>query len=230
VTKAPLPKPLQATITTQLSVAMRARAEEVAEREGIPLQEVMRRALSSYTDHIYSTSSLWETIDPNDYYDPDRFYTAGRDQQGHFSEVRVQIPTPLAGELARLVEDRRIPEYQTRQHVVRDAIYHRVKTIAKVLDDGKLEEAVNMAMLEADEIQEASRAENAKRLIDSMEANLKSRLARAEANGRWEGINAYIEDRAAKSQAVDEEWRIEYETVLREYRKVVKTAMRRRIR
>jgi len=114
--------------------------------------------------------------------------------------------------------------------VVRDAIYHRVKTIAKVLDDGKLEEAVNMAMLEADEIQEASRAENAKRLIDSMEANLKSRLARAEANGRWEGINAYIEDRAAKSQAVDEEWRIEYETVLREYRKVVKTAMRRRIR
>lgn len=221
------PKPLEATISVQLSAALKAKVEEAAGSEGIAQQQLVRQAIFRYLDDVHSSRSAWETLDPDEHYDPDRFYVAGRDQQGHYSEIRVQIPTQLAGEIARLVEDRRIPFYMTRQHVARDAIYHRVKVLSKMLDDGKLEEAVNMAMLESDEIMEASRAEDARRLLASMEANLKALLERAEANGRFERIIAYLEDRADKAQVIDEEWRDEYEGVLREYKKEVRRLTRR---
>ena len=223
----PLPKPLEKTVSVQLSAALKARVEAAADKEGIAQQEFVRRAIFYYLKDVHSASALWDTIDPDEHYDPDKFYTAGRDQQGHFSEARVQIPTPLAGEIARLVEDRRIPWYQTRQHVIRDAIYHRVKLISKMLDDGELEQAVDMAMLEAEELMEAARAEDARRLIDAMTANLKALWARAESTGRYERINAYLETRASQSQAVPEEWRGEYEAVLREYRKMTRKAARK---
>lgn len=221
------PKPLEKTISVQVSAALKAKVEDRAASEGVAQQEVIRRALFHYFDDVNTLSGIWETLDADEHYDPDRFYTQGRDQQGHHSEARIQIPPQLMGEIARMIEDRRIPYYQSRQHFFRDAAYHRAKQVARMLEDGRLEDAVNMAMLESDEIQEHARVEDARRLIDAMEANLKALLGRAEVTGNWNRLERYLTERANKGHVVDEEFRGDYEGVLREYWKLVKKQRRR---
>jgi len=64
-------------------------------------------------------------------YSPERFYTSsgGRDH----GTVQIALPVNLLTEIDRLVQSGQVPEYQTRQDVIRDALVHRLRFVAEEL-------------------------------------------------------------------------------------------------
>jgi len=87
----------------------------------------------------------WEGVDGK--YDPDKFYTAGGDSKGHSGEIRARFPTQVIGGISAIVESRVIGDYKTRGHFLRDAAFHRLYTIKKLMDDPELDRMISMATL-----------------------------------------------------------------------------------
>ncbi len=77
-------------------------------------------------------------------YREDLFYTRSSDKEGRSATVRARIPPELDHELDRLVASRAIPHYDTKAAIIRDALHHRVKTIADMLDKGRFAANVRM--------------------------------------------------------------------------------------
>lgn len=87
-------------------------------------------------------SQSWSTDDGS--YSPDRFYCRSVDKQGHGSEVRAQIPPEMAAVMERIVQQQKIPNYQTKQDIVRDALAHRLHYITtSLIDDPRLRAEVD---------------------------------------------------------------------------------------
>jgi len=87
----------------------------------------------------------WDGVDGK--YDPDKFYTAGGDSKGHSHEIRAQFPTQIVGSIGAIVESRVIPEYKTKGHFLRDAAFHRLHVIQRIMADPELDRMVSMATL-----------------------------------------------------------------------------------
>lgn len=206
------PTPLRVTTSFTATPAMKARLERAATIEGTSQTEIILRALNTYFERL--DRRAWGTVDSEDHYDPTRFYTYGSDKHGHSSEIRVHLPKSLMGELSRLVESQQIPEYQRPVHILRDGLYHRVKQLSRMLDDGELDRAVNMAILLSEE--EAMKAETAeaRSLIDAVRSNCQDLYDQ----GDIERLREYLSDRAGKADAVPQRFRPEYEGVLKDYR------------
>jgi hypothetical protein len=61
-------------------------------------------------------------------YSVDKFYAKGTGKQG--DPVPVRLPAPLAKIVEEIIEQRRIPEYETRADFFRDAAHHRLQYLA----------------------------------------------------------------------------------------------------
>ncbi len=220
----PTPPPSQLKVTTsfQTSPNMRRRLEEVASREGVSMVLVIVRALTEHFDKV--DRRAWGVLDPDEHYDPHRRYTFGSDQKGHSSEIRVQIPKPLRGEIQSLIESGLIPEYHTAQHVARDALYHKVKQLSIELENGTLEAAVDLAILISEEEQIRAQELEAKSYLSLVRDNLHTYLTQAHETGDYTRVREYISERSARADQVPEAYRAEFETTLKEYRKLVRKA------
>lgn len=216
--------PLKVTTSFQCSPQMKRRLEEGAAREGVSQQQIIQRALVAYFERL--DRRAWGTEDGDASYDPARYYTFGSDSKGHSVELRVTIPKPLRGELQRLIESGAIPEYHTAQHVARDAIYHRVKILARMLDDGRLERAVDLAILLSEEQALQAREDEARLFIDTVRDNLVMLAAKGRETGDYARLNDYLETRSGKTEVVPEGYRSEYETMLKDYRRQIREAKR----
>jgi len=206
---------------------MKHRLEEGAAREGVSQQQIIQRALVTYFERL--DRRAWGTEDGDAAYDPTRYYTFGSDSKGHSVELRVTIPKPLRGELQRLIESGAIPEYHTAQHVARDAIYHRVKMLSRMLDDGQLERAVDLAILLSEEEALQARESEARLFIDTVRDNLQMLTARGKEHGDYGRLAEYLETRSGKTEIVPEGYRAEYETMLKDYRRIVRESRRKKI-
>lgn len=218
----PQPAPLKVTTSFQCSPSMKRHLEEVSSREGVSQQEVVQRALREHFDKV--DRRAWGVIDDDDHYDPNRYYTFGSDQKGHSSEIRLQIPKPLRGELQRLIESGVIHEYTTAQHVARDALYHRVKQLTRLIDNEELERAVDLAMLISDEEQIKAKEQEAKDFIAMVSDNLKTLMVQAYETNDYARVREYLADRAGKAEVVPEAHRPEYETLLKDHKRLVRKA------
>jgi len=87
----------------------------------------------------------WEGVDGK--YDPDAYYTRSADGKGHRAEIRAKFPTQVVGSIAAIVESKIIPEYKTKGHFLRDAAFHRLHTIKKIMTDPDLNRMISMATL-----------------------------------------------------------------------------------
>lgn len=221
------PTPLKVTTSFQCSPQMKHRLEEGAAREGVSQQQIIQRALVTYFERL--DRRAWGTEDGDAAYDPTRYYTFGSDSKGHSVELRVTIPKPLRGELQRLIESGAIPEYHTAQHVARDAIYHRVKMLSRMLDDGQLERAVDLAILLSEEEALQARESEARLFIDTVRDNLQMLTARGKEHGDYGRLAEYLETRSGKTEIVPEGYRAEYETMLKDYRRIVRESRRKKI-
>jgi len=95
----------------------------------------------------------WGTDDGR--YAIDKFYTASTDGKRDHATVQVAIPASLMAEIDKLVQSARIPEYDTRQAFIRDAIVHRLKFAdehLKVIDATgrrRINQWINLATVKA---------------------------------------------------------------------------------
>lgn len=174
---------------------------------------IASRALSDYFQRQRQRSS-WETISDDGWYDPKRFYTYGQDKKGHSVTVRTNIPKNLIGELKRLVESGKVPEYRAISDMVRDAIYHRVKTISQWIEDGDLSDEVDLHMLVSEELALQQQKHDMASLVSALRENLEDAYQRQD----FAWLSSYIKERTGKANSVPESYRESYMRVLDEYR------------
>ncbi len=198
--------------------------EEISERMGISKSQIYLTALSEYRDRMEGKAvDAWDTADDDPGYDPHHFYTHSQDKKGHSFHARVNLPKPLAGAIGALVQSGRIPQYRTTEDVIRDATYHRVKQIAHAIDDGELEEAVDMAMLLADELQMIAKEDEAESLLAAMRSNIERMWAR----GERAALRRYLAEREALVDSIPAPWSDELDGLIKAYRKKLQKGRRR---
>ncbi len=187
------------------------RVESEASRLSTSRTNVYMRALAAYFE-AFSKGS-WEV--ENDDYDPTRFYTKSEDAKGHSYHARVNIPKPLAGEIAELISSGAVPQYRSVADVIRDAVYHRVKQISRLIDDGKLEQGADMAMLLSEEIQLEEEAVHAEQLIDAMRNNINRMFQQGT---KPDTIKRVLAEREDKANNVAESYRAKYLEVIADFK------------
>lgn len=90
-------------------------------------------------------------------YSQDTFYCHATDKKGHCVQVRVALPPTIGDMLASLVASGKIPEYKTPQHVLRDALYHRLKYVNENFDTG-IDLSMWTVQIETERMMERERA------------------------------------------------------------------------
>ena len=187
----------------------KVRAE--AEKNNTSASQIYHRALAEYFGQKISNES-WE-VEDDDFYDPNEFYTASQDKKGHSFHMRVNLPKPLGGQLYGLIQSAVVPQYRSVEDVARDAVYHRVKQIARAIDDGELEAVVDMAMLHAQELQITETAQHADELIDAMQTNAAMMWQR----GDMRALKKYLAERRGVADSLVEPYRTDYLAVIKNY-------------
>lgn len=207
-------KPQSTTTSFRIPTYWFDKVKEEAEKSNVSMSAIYTRALTAFFDqHI---SSSWETTD-EDFYDPNRFYTHSEDKKGHSFHLRAPIPKPFAGELHALIKSGAVPQYRSLGDIVRDALFHRVKAVSQMIDDGTLESSVDMMMLLAEEIQMQDEAETAEHLIDAMHVNAQGMWAR----GDHPRLKRYLAGRMESAENLVEPYRSDYIGVIKKFEKML---------
>lgn len=98
----------------------------------------------------------WDLQDPQGVYDPNERYTQSTDKKGHSAWIKTRVPTQIAAEIARVVQTGKIPEYNSAQDLVRDAIIHHLNSLSEYLADPNLERIVTLTVLYDQTMKEAN--------------------------------------------------------------------------
>lgn len=208
-------KPRTRAVTTSFRIPTywfdKVQAE--AQRLNVSLSQVYLRALTEHFETFDSES--WSTTD-DEFYDPSRFYTHSEDRKGHSFHVRANIPKPLAGELASLVQSGVVPAYRSIGDITRDAIYHRVKQVATMIENDELNQAVDMAMLLSEELQIIDEGQHAEQLIDAVRTNAQGMFAKDKNTTR---LKRYLAQKRSVADSVPEPHRDDYVAAIEDYEK-----------
>ncbi len=218
--------PGQRALTTsfRIPIVWHNRVKAEAERLDISLSQVYLRALMEYFN-VFQDSS-WSTDSP-EVYDPSRFYTHAQDKKGHSNTIHFPISKPLAGEIAALVASGMVPAYRSPGDVMRDAIYHRLKQVAKMTDNGELDTAVNMAMLMSDEMKLVDEAQTAEALIDAVRSNAQDIYSRGGA-GSTARLRRYLAERRDIADSIPMPYRTDFISAIEDYEKRIAPKKSRR--
>ncbi len=212
-------------IVTSFSIPreVKDRVESEAARDGISQNQVILRAIAFYF-HSQKTedNGAWDTDNSNSWYDPKRFFTFGEDRKGHSAKITVLIPKNLAGEIGRLIDSGDIPEYRSRTHFVRDAIYHRAKQVAEWLSRGELEDQTDLAMLISEEMALQHQREEIENLIYAIRQNAQDAMMR----GDYEFLREYLKSRSAAADRIPVRYRDKYLATIREYKEKLREMSR----
>jgi len=210
-----VPNQRATTTSFRIPVYWYNKVKEEADRLNVTLSTIYLRALTQYFGTF--SEEAWGTADESDY-DPMKFYTRSQDKQGHSITLHIPIPKPLAGELGHLASSGMVPAYRSIQDIARDAIYHRAKQVAQMLDNGELDVAVNMAMLLSDEILLQDQATQAEHLIDALRTNAQAEYARGGA-GSTARLRKYLATRLELADSVPDPYRADYLAVIEDFQK-----------
>lgn len=203
---------------------VKKRIEDEAKRHDTSQTQIILQALSFYF-HSAESGDPWD-VEADGWYNPHTFYTLGEDKKGHSVKVTASIPKNLIGEIARVVESGEIPEYQSRTHFVRDAIYHRAKQVAGFLKNGELERQTDLALMLSMEMGIQQQKEETELLIATMRDNCQQAYAR----GNLEFLDEYLARRRDYQNRIPEEYKDEFVAVLDEYQQKLRQARRDRIK
>jgi len=211
------------TTSFRIPIPLYNKVKAEAERLDMSLSQIYMTALVEYFEMFKHES--WETHSDLDVYDPSRFYTHSQDKHGHSVTVHIPIPKPLAAEISNLAKSGIVPAYRSQGDMVRDAIYHRTKQIAKMVDNGELDVAVNMAMLMSDEIRLIDEAEQAEQLIDALRTNAAAMYARDSTPAR---LKRYLAQRREMADSVPQPFRKDYLSAIADYERRIARAEKKK--
>jgi len=194
--------------------------EQEADRLSASKSSIYVTALAEYRAARETGAGLdaWDTIDEDDPYDPHHFYTHSQDRKGHSFHMRVNIPKPLAGAAGALIQTGRIPQYRTIEDIARDAFYHRIKQIARAIDNEDLEQTVDLAMLLADELRIQAEQDEA----ESFMAAVRTNAERLWQLGERTALRKYLADREPYVDSIPNPYSKELKDLIGEYRAMLK--------
>jgi hypothetical protein len=150
----------------------------------------------------------WDTSTPG--YDRRKFYTQASDRKGHYVQVRVNVPTTIAGEIARFLAGGYVEEYGTQSDLVRDAIVHRLWELSQMVNDGTLERTVSMHTIYSQAVAKQVERETFADMVAAIEENCSYYL---EQNQITE-LRTYLEDLLEQREVVPVEHRERYIDVI----------------
>ncbi len=218
------PTPHQRATTTsfRIPVVLYNKIKEITDKTGESLTTFYLKALTQYFGTFDEDS--WATVTDAESYDPFRFYTFSQDKHGHSGTLHVPFPKPLLAEMAALASSGVVPAYRGANDIVRDAVYHRVKQIAQMVDAGELEVSVDMAMLMSDEMKIQNDAQEAANLIAAMKENAQGIYARE----GTDGLRLYLAQREEDLDSIPAPFREEYQGVIETFKPKLEPKKRRR--
>ena len=211
------------TTSFRIPIPLFNKVKAEADRLNVSLSHVYMRALTNYFGMFESES--WETTGDQDVYDPSRFYTRSQDNHGHSGTLHVPVPKPLLAEMTALANSGTVPAYRSANDIARDAIYHRVKQVAVMVDNGELEVSVNMAMLLSDEVRLIDDEKEAEALIEALRTNAQSMFQR---DGNTTRLKRYLAQRREVADSVPEPYRKDYLSAIEDYEKRIEKKKPRR--
>jgi len=218
------PKPQTSRTSFIINEYWREWVEQESLRLNASKSSIYLTALAEYRERQEGAGgAAWDTVDDDVSYDPHHFYTHSQDKKGHSFHLRVNLPKPLAGAAGALIQTGRIPQYRTIEDIARDAFYHRIKQISRAIDDDELEEAVDMAMLMADELQLMAKEDEAESYIAAVRTNVERLWQRRE----WAALRKYLADKDAVVDSIPNPYSGELEDIIRDYRKKINRGRKR---
>ena len=222
------PKARSTTTSFRIPTYWFDKVQEEAQNRDESLSAIYLRALTQYFGTFDNES--WATVDDAEFYDRSRFYTHSEDKKGHSFHLRANIPKPLGGELGALVQSGMVPAYRSVGDIVRDAVYHRVKEVSMMIDAGEVEQAVDMAMLHAEEVKLLDEAQQAEALIEALRANAQAMFSREGGQSR---LKRYLAQRREIADSIPEPYRVDYLAAIDDFdqriaKEEAKTTKRRR--
>lgn len=84
-------------------------------------------------------------------YSPDNYYTSATDGRGNTASLRVSIPPAVASEIEQIIQQRLIPAYRHHNHLIRDAVIHRLWYLKQQERLGRLGKTLDLYMRLADQ-------------------------------------------------------------------------------
>lgn len=158
-----------------------------AQQQGISMTQLVVTAVDRYLNDGRLGSSF-DLDDPA--YARHRFYTGGSDKRGHSERMSVRVPPIVAGEILRLVQSGKIPEYRTTSDMVRDAVYHRLHDLEAMINDPKFTNRTSIVRLLAERQMEDLREEAAREYATRLTTRVEDLIRAAD----WTGLATLIEE------------------------------------
>lgn len=147
------------------------------------------------------------TWTPADAYDPDAFYTEGRDKQGGGENIQARIPPQVHGSIAALIQSGKIPQYRTMSDFVRNAVVHQLHKDLERTDSPDQLRKLQLVLLTNQEISAQRETEDYHNLMSMIE----SRYLEYVGLGMQERASAYIKERLADIDAIPDRHQDDFE-------------------
>ena len=147
---------------------------------------------------------------PADAYDPDAFYTEGRDKQGGGENIQSRVPPQVHGTVAALIQSGKIPQYRTMSDFVRNAIVHQLHKDLDRLDSPDQQRRLQLVILMNNEIAAQRETDNYNDLISMIEQRHMEYIRL----NKPDEATRYIKKRLADIDAIPDRHQEDYERKL----------------
>lgn len=160
-------------------------------------------------------STGWGT---GDNYDPSQFLTRDPDPKGDGVDLRTKVSRGTNAQIQSIIEQRLVPEYQTKADFVRDAVLHRLRYLAEQHDAmttaqrGRIRTTIHAAQIEYTRDWVERNELNVQLVKETLE-----RIAKTGRNSQL--MKQAFEDALAMAEGMDEPWASQVEEIVTVYKR-----------
>lgn len=147
-------------------------------------------------------------------YRRDAFYTYSKNDHDHSSNVQVTMRPQLNNLLGRIVQMGLIPEYTSKQAIIRDAIHHRLAEIAENYADFEMSD---MLAVERMDTQAQMRREH-RRTVKQVLVNAQADLDELVQDGDWDDLALELDKLEMHAGDLPEKPQQKFVAMIDEYR------------
>jgi hypothetical protein len=166
-------------------------------------------------EHLTVVDDSWSTDDGSGY-SPEQFYTATKNRHDHGERVTLRMPPDVHAESWRVINDPKMPMYETFQDLLRDALIHRLRW----LDDNiglpvEVSEWLRVEMLRGLMATEQKRMESSSRAVEELDLTFEMIVKL----GDWGLTTKMIETARDNAQTMREPYRSQMMTKCADFEK-----------
>lgn len=159
-------------------------------------------------------SQAWQTTGSAKY-DRDEFYVRSKDDDKSTAHIRTNAPASVAAQMDAIVQQRSIPDYRTREDIVRDALVHRLHYLNETrLHDPRLQHVVEREMKWARLDRIATEHETNRDRLNTVRRNLSMYVAARD----WTSLKETLYLASEEADEMHEPWASDMWQLVQDYR------------